>query len=83
MTETTTVANPLAYPQTKLRITATYRAGTAGDVVPEGQPETVEIELNELPETGLAEFVTELVDSLFREFAVTVEQAGDPAQVTG
>jgi hypothetical protein len=56
------------YPQPKLRIQGSYHAGTAGDTVPAGQPESVEIEVNEpFGEGGQAvSFITSLVDSLFR-----------------
>lgn len=52
-----------------LRISAGYHAGQAGDAIPAGQPETVEITLNEgLPAdpAHLAAFITTLLDSLFR-----------------
>jgi len=63
-TETTSAGIPL-YPQTKLRITATYHAEQVGDVLPAGQPESVDIELNELPE-DVATFIIEVVSALFR-----------------
>ncbi len=68
MTTTTTETPPAfpAYPQTKLRIAATYHPGAVGEVQPAGQPESVEIELNELPDTDLHEFIAALVASLFR-----------------
>lgn len=67
---TTTVNSPIGlYPQTKLRIAATYHAGKVGDVLPGGLPESVEIEINEpLPGDALA-FVDGLVASLFRHAA--------------
>jgi hypothetical protein len=64
-TEPATAPVPL-YPQTLLRITATYHPSRVGKVLPPGQPETVDIELNELPAGDLGEFVVSLVDSLFR-----------------
>jgi len=63
-TETTSAGIPL-YPQTKLRITATYHAEQVGDVLPAGQPDSVDIELNELPE-DISTFIIEVVSALFR-----------------
>lgn len=57
----------LPYPQTKLRISATY---PAGDTAPPGRPESVEIELNDDAVPGdpaeRTVFITELVAALFR-----------------
>ncbi len=61
-----TVNNLAPYPQTVLRISASYQPTKVGEVLLAGQPENVEIELNELPEDGLADFIAELVASLFR-----------------
>lgn len=70
----------LSYPQTKLRICATYHAGTDGEAVPAGQPETVEIELNDaVPDEPfeLRAFICQLVSSLFR-----AELGGNRYEVT-
>lgn len=60
----------LTYPPDKVRITVTYHAGKAGEHIPAGQPETVEILLNDdVVPAGTAEriaFLTSLLDSLFR-----------------
>lgn len=45
--ETTVGGTTYNLPSDSLRITATYRAGTVGDVTPEGQPESVEIIYND------------------------------------
>jgi hypothetical protein len=77
----------------KLRISATYRAGQVGDVVAAGQPETVEIELNDdaVPSGSpdLAAFVAHLVSTLFRLAPqetvadVTIDDSfSDPARAT-
>lgn len=67
--ETTVGGNTYTVPSDRLRITATYRAGTVGDVVPEGQPESVEIIYNNpigaTPAEGAA-FIATLIDSLMR-----------------
>lgn len=86
-TETTSAGIPL-YPQTKLRITATYHAEQVGDVLPAGQPESVDIELNELPE-DVSTFVIEVVSALFRftpeggTSAITYQdgQSGEPTEL--
>lgn len=62
--ETTTAGIPL-YPQTKLQITAQY-AAEEGAALPAGMPTSVEIEINDPLPADLLEFVSGLVDSLFR-----------------
>jgi hypothetical protein len=81
---TTEVSSSLpVYPQAKLRIQASYHAGQDGETVPPGQPESVDIEINEPYGDGAEAiaFITALVDSLFRlperrqqyEYNVTVD----------
>lgn len=68
------------YPQTKIRISATYRAAR-GATASAGRPESVEIEINEqVPAEALLAFVTGLVDSLLvgGAEAVTTDVAVDP-----
>lgn len=66
-------------PDKTVRIAATYAAPTPAEIVPEGHPETVEIELtgNAIPDTAaeLTVFVDTLVDSLFRTKSTGVELA--------
>jgi hypothetical protein len=67
MTEQNTGGNTYNLPTDRLRITATYEAGKVGDVVPEGQPATIEIIYNEpLGKTPAeaAAFITSLIDAL-------------------
>ena len=70
------------YPQAKLRIQAAYHQGSVGDAVPAGQPETVDIEINEPYGQGgeAIAFITALVDSLFRvpgrQYDITLYQPG-------
>jgi hypothetical protein len=45
MTEPTTTVYP--YPQSKLRIQASYREPRVGDVAPGGTPESIDIEVND------------------------------------
>ncbi len=57
------------FPQPKLRISAVYASGDEsadGVALPPGMPESIEIELNEVPAGNLDEFVQRLVLSLFR-----------------
>ena len=74
-TEVTSGGIPL-YPQTKLRINATYSAGE-GQALPAGQPETVEIEINDPLPDDLLPFVSGLVAALFGR-----TPAGATAEVT-
>lgn len=80
MTVTTSSGTVPPYPQPRLRIVANYRAGQIGEFLPPGQPENIEIEVND-PLGGLAEFVDSLVASLFRHGPadVAVDFTGGPA----
>ncbi len=63
----TPAAPAYQYPQPRLRIQATYRAASVGEVVPAGQPESVDIEINEPYGQGrdAVAFLAGLLDSLF------------------
>lgn len=67
--ETTVGGNTYNLPSDRLRITATYTAGEIGDVVPEGQPATVEIIYNDpIGETPAeaATFISTVIAALTR-----------------
>lgn len=72
-------------PSDRLRITATYGAGKVGDVVPEGQPESVEIIYNDPIGSTPAEaaaFISTLISALARigdDVVTEVEQLEVPA----
>jgi hypothetical protein len=73
-------------PDKTIRIVATYAPGRIGDVVPEGRPETVEIELTgkAIPEIEVDElsFIGTLVDSLFRNKAPDTELVFNKPEAT-
>jgi hypothetical protein len=69
MTEQSIGGNTYNLPSDRLRITATYGAGQVGDVVPEGQPATVEVIYNEpIGETPAeaADFIATVIAALTR-----------------
>jgi hypothetical protein len=73
----------ITYPRDKVRITAAYTPALVNGVLYLGNPETVEIELNDdtvpTDPAELIAFLTSLVDSLFRTPTVTpVGVAVDP-----
>jgi len=74
----------IGYQRDKVRITASYTPAKAGDDPVPGQPETVEIELNEdavpADDAERVVFLTALIDSLFRGEA---RPAANSITVTG
>lgn len=77
----------LAYPQTKLRIVAQYPVGKSSGAALAGRPETVEIELNDdaVPDDTAerAEFITQLLASLFRDLPALADQYNFEFQGSG
>ncbi len=69
MSEQTSGGTTYNLPSDRLRITATYGAGQVGDVVPEGQPATVEIIYNDpigATPAEAADFISTLIAALAR-----------------
>lgn len=67
MSEETIGGNTYNLPSDRLRITATYTAGQVSDVVPEGQPASIEIIYNDpIGETPAeaAEFIATVIAAL-------------------
>jgi len=65
-----------AYVPAPLRIAASYPEARVGDVATPGVPDSVEIEIGDVPEGGpaeLAAFITTLVGALFRDGATDME----------
>lgn len=89
MTEPTST---YVYPQDKVRIAASYRAGSVGAHVPAGQPETIEITLNDesVPADSAERiaFLAALIDALFRtppdrNYQIGIHNSGiDPDRLT-
>ena len=84
--ETTVGGTTYNLPSDRLRITATYRAGTVGDLIPDGQPESVEIIYNDpigATPAEAAEFIATLISALTRAGGDVVTEVGEQTFTDG